>query len=96
MRWPTSPAPAGLEAAVDYYNAAETVEGHWFAIIGDPRGKIVAHSDASTIGWDVQNLFGAETFDATEHGAWVTSDSLRLYVAGYGGFVLGSGWSREE
>ena len=89
-------ALAGLEAAIDYYNAAETVEGKWFAFIGDPSGKIVAHSNASLIGGDVQDLLGGEPFDATEEGLWVTSEALRVYVAGYGGFVFGSGWSRGE
>ncbi len=89
-------ALAGLEAAIDYYNAAETVEGKWFAFIGDPSGKVVAHSDASLIGGDVQALLGGEPFDATETGVWVTSESLSVYVAEYDGFVFGSGWSRDE
>ena len=85
-------ALAGLEAAIDYYNAAETVEGSWFAFIGDPSGKIVAHSDPLMIGRDTQELLGGEPFDATEDGVWVTSESLRVYVAEYDGFVFGSGW----
>ena len=89
-------ALAGLEAAIDYYNAAETVDGKWAAFIGDPSGKIVGHSDPSMIGRDVRELFGAETFQAATDGAWVTSESLRVYVAVYDGFVFGSGWSREE
>ena len=86
-------ALAGLEAAIDYYNAAETVEGKWFAFIGDPDGKIAAHSDPSMIGRDVQELFGAETLLATEDGGWVESESRRVWVAGYDGHVFGSGWS---
>ncbi len=89
-------ALAGLEAAIDYYNTAETLDGKWSAFIGDPSGKIVAHSDPSMIGRDTQDLFGSEPFDATEDGVWVTSESLRLFVAEYDGFVFGSGWSREE
>ena len=38
------------------YNAAETIDGHWFAFIGDPDGKIVGNSDPSKIGGDVQDL----------------------------------------
>ena len=64
-------ALAGLEAAIDYYNAAETVDGKWSAFIGDPSGKIVAHSDPSMIGRDTQELLGSEPFDATEDGVWV-------------------------
>ena len=89
-------ALAGLEAAIDYYNAAETVDGKWAAFIGDPSGKIVAHSDTSMIGRDTQELFGSQPFDATADGIWVTSESLRVYVVEYDGFVFGSGWSRDE
>ena len=89
-------ALAGLEEAIAYYNSAETVDGQWFAFIGDPNGKIVGHSDISKIGGDTQDLFDEETFHATEAGVWVTSDTLRVFVAGYDGHVFGSGWSREE
>ncbi len=92
-------ALAGLEAAVAYYNAAETVDGHWFAFIGGPDGKIVGHSDPSLFGGDVQDLFGAADFDATHltaDGEWVESEMLRVWVAGYDGHVFGSGWSQDE
>ena len=88
-------ALAGLEAAIDYYNAADTVDGKWFAFIGDPDGTIVAHSDPSMIGRDFQDLFGARAFAASADGNWVESESLRIYVATDDGFVFGSGWSRD-
>ena len=87
---------AGLDAAIAYYNSAETIDGHWFAFIGDPDGKIAGHSDPSKIGGNVQDLFGGETFEATAEGVWVESESLRVYVAETDGFVFGSGWSRDE
>ena len=87
---------AGLEEAIAYYNAAETVDGKWFAFIGGPNGKIVGHSDITKIGGDTQDLFGGETFEATEAGVWVESESLRVFVAGYDGYLFGSGWSRDE
>ena len=87
---------AGLEAAIAYYNAAETIDGHWFAFIGSPDGVIVGHSDPSKIGGNVQDLFGGETFEATESGVWVVSETLRVYVAETDGFVFGSGWSRDD
>ena len=89
-------ALAGLEAAVAYYNEAETVDGRWFAFIGDPGGRIAAHSDPSMIGGDVQDLFGAATLQATGDGDWVESESLRVWVADYDGYVFGSGWHRDE
>ena len=89
-------ALAGLEAAIDYYNAAETLDGHWFAFIGDPNGKIVGHSDILKIDGNTQDLFGAQTFQVSADGGWVESESLRVWVAGYDGYVFGSGWSRDE
>ena len=88
-------ALAGLEAAIAYYNTAETVDGSWFAFIGEEGGRVVAHSDPEMIGTETQELFGDVTFDATEAGDWVTSESLRVWVAGYGGYLFGSGWRRD-
>ncbi len=87
---------AGLEEAIAYYNAADTVDGQWFAFIGGPDGKIVGHSDISKIGGDTQDLFGTVPFEATAEGGWVEAESLRVYVAGYDGYVFGTGWSRGE
>ena len=87
-------ALAGLEAAVAYYNTAETVDGNWFAFIADPNGEIVAHSDPSMIGSDAHELFGGETLEADRDGDWVESESQRVWVAGHDGFVFGSGWHR--
>ena len=89
-------ALAGLDAAIDYYNTAETVEGQWFAFIRDPDWMIAGHSDPAMIGREVRDLFGTETFQATEEGVWVESESLRVFVAGYDGYLFGSGWSRAE
>ena len=89
-------ALAGLEAAVAYYNTTETVDGHWFAFIGDPDGKIVAHSEPPLIGRDIQAIFGDEAFQATEDGGWVESESLRVWVASYDGYLFGSGWRRDD
>ena len=90
-------ALAGLEAAIDYYNAAETVDGRWAAFIGDPDGKIVAHSDPSMIGRDVSDIFGRTPFPPPgldAEGEWVQTSLLRIYVAKYDGHIFGSGWSR--
>ena len=48
------------------------------------------------IGGDTRDLFGAATFQATEDGGWVESESLRVWVADYDGYVFGSGWHRDE
>ena len=89
-------ALAGMETAIDYYNEAETLEGNWFSLIEDPSGKIVAQSSSLTNGPDVQELLSRELADTTEGRVWVTSESLRVYVAEYDGFVFAFGWSRHE
>ena len=89
-------ALAGLDAAIDYYNSAETIDGHWFAFIGGPDGKIVGHSDLTMIGGETQDLFGGEPIHAHEEGEWVESESLRVFVAEYDGYLFGSGWSRDQ
>ena len=73
-----------------------SIDGHWFAFIGDPDGKIVGHSDISMIGRDTRDLFGGEPVHAHGEGEWVESESLRVFVATYGGYLFGSGWSRDE
>ena len=90
-------ALAGLEQAIDYYNAAETVDGKWFAFIGGPDGKIVGHSDITLIGGDVEDLLGGvvDLPAAVGEGIWVESESLRVFVAGANGYVFGSGWARD-
>ncbi len=86
---------AGLDSAVAYYNQAETVDGKWSAFIADDSGNIIAHSDPTLIGSDLQELFGARSIEATEEGNWVTTDAVRMWVAESGGFVFGSGWHRN-
>ncbi len=93
-------ALAGLDAAIDYYNAAETIDGHWFAFIKDPDGKIVGHSDPSMIGRSASEIFVTftpqEFTELTAAGEWVDVGWLRVFVAEYDGHLFGSGWSRDE
>ncbi len=92
-------ALAGLEAAIAYYNSAETVDGRWFAFIGSPDGNIVGHSDISKIGQETSDIFGTTPFPPpglNAEGEWVETNLLRVYVAETDGFVFGSGWSRDE
>ena len=92
-------ALAGLEAAIDYYNAAETVDGRWSAFIGGPSGKIVGHSDLAMIGRDTVDLFGGTAYPPpglSADGVWMQSESLRVFVAEYDGYVFGAGWSRGK
>ena len=93
-------ALAGLDAAIDYYNAAETIDGHWFAFIEDPDGRIVGHSDPLMIGRSASETFVTftpqEFTELTADGEWVDVGWLRVFMAEYDGYLFGSGWSRDE
>ena len=92
-------ALAGLDVAIDYYNTAEAVDGHWFAFIGGPNGKIVGHSDTSNIGRNTSDIFGLVLLplpEFTAEGEWVDFGWLRVFVVGCDGYLFGSGWSRDE
>ena len=86
---------SGLAATIDYYNSAETVEGEWFAFIADSSGKVVDHYDKTLAGTDLKDLLGTDTFEATAEG-WVTTESVRVWVASYDGMTFGSGWRNDE
>ena len=89
-------ALAGLETAISYYNSAETVDGKWSAFIAaDEGGNVVAHSDPAMIGKSLQEIFGAASFESAGEGRWVTSESLRMWVAESGGLLFGSGWHHD-
>ena len=90
-------ALAGLEAAIDYYNTAETVDGRWFAFIGDPDGTIVGHSNPAMIGHETQDILDTTTTQpAHEDGRWIQTETLRVFLAGYDGHLFGSGWHQDN
>ena len=89
-------ALAGLEAAIDYYNSAETVDGKWSAFIAEEDGYIVAHSDPAMIGRRPAEIYGGGTVAVMGEGNWVTTESLRMWVQAYGGYMFGSGWHHDE
>ena len=62
-------ALAGLEAAIDYYNQAETIDGRRFAPIADPTGQVVTHSDTESIGMNTRAIFGGAAPDDPGDGA---------------------------
>ena len=83
---------SGLAATIDYYNSAETVEGEWFAFIADSSGTIVDHYDKTLVGTDLKDLLGTDMFEVPAEGHWVTTEDVRVWVAGYDGMTFGSGW----
>ncbi len=83
------------ESAVSY-NASGAVEGEWSVFIVDSSGSVVLHFNPTMIGKRIDDLFGVETSAIHEQGAWLTSDSMRIWVVKSDGWVFGAGWHDEE
>ena len=86
---------AGLEAAVAYYNQAETADGTWSAFIADENGTIVAHSDPAQMGGHVSDLIGEQVPAEGEDGRWINTESVRMWVAAAEGYLFGAGWHQD-
>ncbi len=69
----------GRDAAVEYYNAPERVDGQWYVFIIDENDSIISHPvQPELLGTDVKDIvgedgyeLGAEIASATEAGHWV-------------------------
>ena len=91
-------ATAGLSHSIAYYNANESIEGAWFALIADEDRNIVASYDVSLIGQNAADVYGDEILTATEAGGWVTGDehgTLRAWMQVHDGMLFGSGWHKN-
>lgn len=101
-------ALAGLEATIEYYNEAETVQGEWFAFIADENDALVGHNRPELVGRRLTDLylFRLVTHQFTEEGVWVAveavdsetggMESMRAWVVKYDGVTFGSGWYNNE
>ena len=83
------------ESAVSY-NSSGAVEGEWSIFIADESGTVVLHFNPAMIGKRVEDLLGADTSDIDEEGAWLTSESMRIWVVKSDGWVFGAGWRSDE
>ncbi len=73
----------GLQATIDYYNSAESVDGPWYVFIFDENGIMVAHpTRPERIGTHMQDrelrtdstgyYYGDVLASTTESGRWLT------------------------
>ena len=83
------------ESAVSY-NASGAVEGEWSIFIADSSGTIVVHFNPAMIGTRIEDLLGADTLEIDEDGTWLTSESMRIWVVSFDGWVFGAGWRSDE
>ena len=85
----------GVAASAVSYNASATVEGEWSIFIADPSGAVVFHFNPAMIGKRLEDLLGAGTTEIDEDGSWLTSESMRIWVVGFNGWVFGAGWRND-
>ena len=86
---------AGLTKAIEYYNNAPNIEGEWVAFIAHESGNIVDSYHPAMLGRDLHDILGTDVLGFTEGGNWITSESVRVWVVSWDGFVFGAGWLQE-
>ncbi len=82
------------ESAVSY-NASGVVEGEWSVFIADSSGSVVLHFNPAMIGKRIKDLLGADASAIDEEGAWLTSESMRIWAVKSHGWVFGAGWRTD-
>ena len=88
-------ATAGLATTIEYYNNAPHIEGEWVAFIADESGNIVDSYHPAMLGRDLHDILGTDVLTFTESGNWITSESVRVWVVSWDGFVFGAGWLQD-
>ena len=72
---------AGKDAALEYFNSLESIDGQWYMIVVDESGSVLGHYDEHLRGLDLNGplgtdvngyRFGPEILSATEDGRWVS------------------------
>ena len=68
----------GFEAAVEYFNSIESVDGEWYVFIVDGKGYTISHHNEMFRNRDpslrvdaVGYFYGDDLLSATEDGRWV-------------------------
>ena len=69
----------GRQAAIDYYNSVDNVDGQWYVFIIGEDGYSIAHHNPDILGRDpalrvdsTGYFYGDEMVSATEAGKWVS------------------------
>ena len=70
----------GLQATLDYYNSAESVQGEWYVFIFDEEDKLIANANQELLGMGLKGDLGVDSagyrygdvmLGANERGLWV-------------------------
>ncbi len=92
-------ATSGLEATVEHYNQASSVDGQWYVFIIDENDTVISHHDSGRLGLDLNGWvgtdtngynFGPEMLSATGDGKWVSYVYRNPESGGLGSDTTGS------
>ena len=96
----------GLEATLEHYNSAESVDAQWYVFIATPEGEILGHYNAEDFAEHLQHMLDDESFRATKDGVWVNHEDVNpatgevedkhFWLVEHDGLVFGSGWHHDE
>ena len=96
----------GLEATLEHYNSAESVDAQWYVFIATPEGEIMGHYNAEDFAVHLQEMLDDGSFKATEEGVWVNHEDVNpatgevedkhFWLVEHDGLVFGSGWHHDE
>ena len=79
------------ETAVPY-NAFGAADGEWSIVIADETGTVAHHFNPAVIDKSVEDLFGVDASAVRQEGEWLTSESMRIWVVPFDGWMIGAGW----
>ena len=96
----------GLEATLEHYNSAESVNAQWYVFIATPEGEVLGHYNAEDFALHLQEMIDDGSFKATEEGVWVNHEDVNpatgmvedkhFWLVEHDGLVFGSGWHHDE
>ena len=66
----------GLEATLEHYNSAESVDAQWYVLITTPEGEVLGHYNAEDFAVHLQHMLDDGSFRATEEGVWVNHEDV--------------------
>ena len=95
----------GLDAALAYYNRADSVDAQWYVFVATLEGEILGHYNAEDFAVHLQEMLDDGSFQATEEGVWVNHEDANpatgeiedkhFWLVAHDGLVFGSGWHHD-
>ena len=96
----------GLDATLEHYNRAESVDAQWYVFIATLGGEILGHYNVEDFAVHLQEILDDGSFRATKEGVWVNHEDVNpatgevedkhFWLVEHDGLVFGSGWHHDE